>query len=103
MVLGSHPCALLIPCKNQSEKWGDSEKSLYEYTLSVADEVEYLADEYYDGCMKERNAALADRCDMLIAYVGKYMGGAAQTLRMAEKLGKTVYNLYPTLEKGVNK
>ena len=40
---------------------------------------------------------------LLVAYVGKYIGGSAQTLRMAEKLEKTIYNLYPTLEKGVNK
>lgn len=102
----SHPdvrLIILVPCKNQAEKWSDAEKSLYEYTLSVADEVEYLADDYYEGCMKERNAELAKRCDMLVAYVGKYIGGSAQTLRMAEKLEKTIYNLYPTLEKGVNK
>ncbi len=100
----SHPdvrLIILVPCKNQAEKWSDEEKSIYEYTLSVADEVEYLAEEYYDGCMKERNTALAERCDILIAYVGRYMGGSAQTLRMAEKLDKTVYNLYPALEKGV--
>lgn len=97
----SHPdvrLVLLVPCKNQSEKWNDYEKSIYEYTLSVADEIEYLAEEYYDGCMKERNAALAERCDILVAYVGRRIGGSAQTYRMAEKLGKTIYNLYPALE-----
>lgn len=98
----SHPdvrLVILIPCKNQSLKWNDYERSVYEYTLSVADEVEYLAEDYYDGCMKERNAELAKRCDMLIAYVGSYVGGSAQTLRMAQKLEKTVYNLYPSLDK----
>lgn len=98
----SHPdvrLKILVPCKNQSEKWSKNEKSLYEYVLSVADEIEYLAEEYYDGCMKERNKALAERCDILIAYVGRRMGGAAQTVRMAENLGKEIYNLYPTLSK----
>ena len=102
----SHPdvrLIILVPCKNQAEKWTSYEKNVYEYTLSVADEIEYLSDEYYDGCMKERNAELAGRCDMLIAYVGKHIGGSAQTLRMAEKLGKAVYNLYPRLAKGENK
>lgn len=90
---------ILIPCKNQSEKWSDRDKAIYDYTLSAADEVEFIADEYYDGCMKERNTALAERCDSMIAYVGRYMGGSAQTVRIAEKLGKKIYNLYPTLEK----
>ncbi len=102
----THPDArlkILVPCKNQSEKWNEYEKSLYEYVLSAADEVEYLAEEYYDGCMKARNTELAERCDILIAYVGRFMGGSAQTLRIAKKLGKTVYNLYPTLAKGEEK
>ncbi len=90
---------ILVPCKNQSQKWNDYEKSVYEYILSASDEVEYFSEEYYDGCMKERNAALAERCDMLIAYVGRTVGGSAQTYRMAEKLGKKIYNLYPTLGK----
>ena len=90
---------LVLPCKNQSEKWGNAEVSAYEYTLSLADEIVYTAEEYYEGCMKKRNSYLAESCDMLIAYVGKKIGGSAQTLRMVEKLGKEIYNLYPTLEK----
>jgi len=86
---------ILIPCKNQSKKWHEPEKLMYEYILSVADGVEYLSDEYYDGCMKERNEALAERCDMLIAYVGRAIGGSAQTMRIAKRLGKEIYNLYP--------
>ena len=98
----THPdvrLVLLLPCKNQSLKWNDYERSVYEYTLSVADELEYLAEEYYDGCMKERNVHLAERCDMLVAYVSKKNSGSAQTLRMAERLGKRVYNLFPALSK----
>ena len=97
----THPdvrLVILVPCKNQSEKLNDYERSIYEYTLSACDEVEYLSEEYYDGCMKERNAALAERCDILIAYVGRRVGGSAQTYRMAEKLGKKIYNLYPALD-----
>ena len=99
----SHPDArlvLVLPCKNQAEKWSESEVSAYEYTLTASDEIIYTADEYYDGCMKVRNAYLAENCDILIAYVGRKMSGAGQTLRMAEKLSKEIYNLYPTLEKG---
>jgi len=97
----SHPDArllIVIPCKNQSESWSSSQISLYEYTLINADEVEYIADIYTDGCMKERNQRLADLSDMMIAYVNRPYSGAAQTVRMAAKDGKPVYNLYPTLE-----
>ena len=97
----SHPDArllIVIPCKNQSESWSSSQISLYEYTLINADEVEYIADIYTDGCMKERNQRLVDLSDMMIAYVNRPYSGAAQTVRMAAKDGKPVYNLYPTLE-----
>ena len=91
---------LLLPCLNQSENWSDAQKSRYEYTLSVADEVVYVSQNYTSKCMKERNERLASEGDILISYVSKNNSGAAQTSRMASNLGKEVYNLYPALEKG---
>ena len=88
---------IVLPCKNQSESWSSSQISVYEYTLSNANEIEYVADEYVDGCMKLRNQKLADYCDIMIAYVSRSYSGAAQTVRMASAAGKTVYNLYPSL------
>lgn len=98
----SHPdvrLVIILPCRNQSDAWSESQVSMYEYTLANADEIEYVADEYSDGCMRERNLRLAQRCDMMIAYVARPYSGAAQTVRMADREGKTVYNLYPTLDK----
>ena len=98
-----HPDAalvLLLPCVNQGERWSAEQLSVYEYTLSVANEVEYISEEYNSSCLRERNMELASRCDMLIAYVERTNSGAAQTVRMAKSLGKTVYNLYPALERG---
>lgn len=97
----SHPDArlvLLLPCINQDEKWSDAQRDAYEHILSSANEVEYVFDEYTDSCMKERNFRLADRADILIAYVGHNRSGSAQTARMADNMGKTVYNLYKALE-----
>ena len=93
----THPdvkLCLLLPCKNQADKWQESEIRNYEYILSVADEVEYLREDYTDGCMKERNFKLAAVCDMLIAYSGRQRSGSSQTIRFAMDMGKVVYNLY---------
>ncbi len=98
----SHPDVLfkiILPCKNQSESWSNSQIGMYEYTLANADEIEYVADEYSKDCMKQRNARLAEECDIMIAYVSRSYSGAAQTVRMAIKLEKAVYNLYPSLDK----
>ena len=97
----SHPdvkLKLILPCTDQAERWTDRQRSVYEYTLSEADEVVYIADKYYDGCLKERNSVLASECDILIAYVGRRNSGAAQTMRMAAAQNREVYNLYPTLD-----
>ncbi len=94
---------LIIPCKNQADGWSPAQISVYEYILSNADEIEYVADLYDSGCMRERNRRLADCADIMIAYVSRPYSGAAQTVRMASSLGKQIYNLYPTLEKTVQK
>ena len=96
----SHPdivFKIVAPCKNQSESWSDAQISLYEYTLANADEIEYVTDKYDDSCMRVRNQKLADYCDIMIAYQNRPYSGAAQTVRMASKAGKKVYNLYPFL------
>lgn len=93
----SHPdvsLILILPCLNQSEKWSDSASDAYEYILSEANEVRYVDETYSKACMQKRNMALAEVCDIMIAYVSRPRSGAAQTVRMAEGLGKKVYNLY---------
>ena len=101
---GDHPLShpdvifrIILPCKNQADSWTEAQISLYEYTLANADEIEYVCDTYTDSCMKERNMRLAEECDMMIAYVSRPFSGAAQTVRMASKAGKVIYNLYPSL------
>lgn len=85
---------LVLPCMNQSERWSERQRDMYEYILSSADTVEILYENYVDGCMRDRNRRLVDYADVLIAYVGKGGSGSAQTRRMAEEKGITIYNLY---------
>ena len=99
----THPdvsLVLVLPCMNQDKHWSERQRDSYEYTLSEADEIIYVCEEYTDTCMKERNRFLAERADILIAYVSRYNSGAAQTLRMARSMEKEIYNLYPSLENG---
>ncbi len=98
----SHPDVrlhILIPCKNQTVRWRPSDVRLYEYILGMADHVEYLADEYYDGCMAVRNRVLVDRCDFLVAYLTKRGTGTSQTFDRAKSAGRTVFNLASGLKR----
>lgn len=86
---------LILPCKNQSESWSDAQKKEYEKIKRECDEIIYVSDDYYDGCMRERNARLVEKADMIIAYMYKERSGAAQTVGMAKRLGRRVYNICP--------
>ena len=93
----SHPDVrlhMVLPCRDQDEGWSRAQKEVYSYTLSVANDIEYVSEDYYDGCMKKRNERLAELCDVVVAYVGRSNSGAGQTVRLASAAGKTVYNLY---------
>ena len=89
---------MLLPCRNQSDKWSDGQIRMYEYIMSSANTVSYISDEYRDGCMRERNKKLAELADIVVAYLSRESSGAGQTVRMAKAQGKTVYNLYPALD-----
>ena len=85
---------LLLPCLSQAKGWRRRDVDTYEQIKASADAVIYVSLEYDGGCMKRRNERLAAECDMLVAYVGRSDSGSAQTLRMAQALGKEIYNLY---------
>lgn len=84
---------LLLPCIEQGAKWSSRDRDSYDYLLAEADEVRYISEEYTNRCMKERNFALASSADLLIAFVERGQSGSAQTLRMADKMGKEVINI----------
>ena len=89
---------MLLPCPEQDKKWSDTDRENYAFLLKNADSVEYVCDNYTPDCMKKRNRRLSEECDILIAYLFRPRSGAGQTVRMAKDLGKTVYNLSPTIE-----
>ena len=98
----SHPdCELhlILPCRNQTDRWEQRDVDMYEFILSEAKTVRYISDNYTDGCMKERNRMLVDLSDCLVAYFYREASGAGQTVRMARGAGKTVYNLISGLGK----
>ncbi len=97
----SHPDVRLIlclPCIDQALLWSKPQIEDYEYLVRSANEIIYASEEYTDTCIKERNMMLAEHADIVIAYVGRARSGSSQTARMAERLGKTVFNIYPALD-----
>ena len=97
----SHPdvsLVMLLPCTNQDSLWSERQRDGYEFVLAAANEVVYLEDGYTDGCMMRRNRELVRRSDYIVAYLLREGSGAGQTVRMAERAGKRVFNLVTGLK-----
>ena len=76
---------LVLPCKEQSERWKIKDRVVYQYLISHADKIVYTADHYFNGCMQVRNRHLVDHSSMCICYLTKENGGTAYTVKYAQK------------------
>ncbi|MBO5226587.1 MAG: DUF1273 family protein [Ruminococcus sp.] len=91
---------LILPCSEdeQTAKWNNKQKSAFHAILTAADSVEYISQNYYTGCMKERNARLIALSDFCVCYYDhkNSASGTGQTVRMALSKGIKIYNLADT-------
>jgi len=89
---------LLLPCRDQSERWPADDRAAYADILSRCDGYVYLADRYFPGCMQQRNRILADRssvciCCMRSSSSVQPRGGTANTVGYCQRKGLRVINL----------
>ncbi len=89
---------LILPCSPevQSGKWNEEQKELFYKIRSEADSCVVLSDKYYPGCMKKRNEELVRNADYCVCFYNSEdsSSGTGQTVRMCEKSGVTVINIY---------
>ena len=76
---------LCVPCPKQDSAYSPADKARYARVLREADEVISLAERYFRGCMQNRDRYMADRADVLVAYLRKDTGGTAYTVRYFTK------------------
>ena len=88
---------LVLPCKNQTDKWDAASVRTYNYILNNANRHSFLYDTYVDGCMLARDRKLIDGADVCVAYCTKSTGGTAYTCAYALKSGLELINLYDLL------
>ncbi|MBQ9948050.1 MAG: DUF1273 family protein [Oscillospiraceae bacterium] len=94
-----HICLhLILPCppKAQMMKWTDSDKKRYDLILRCSDSVEIISELYNDQCMRQRNIRLVELADIILCfYSNRIRSGTGQTIRLAQKKGIYIVNLYP--------
>lgn len=86
---------LLLPCPpaEQTARWRADQRETYRKILSQADETEICSEKYFNGCMKIRNARLAEKADAVICCCQNASSGTGQTVEMARRKGIEVVNL----------
>ena len=88
---------LVLPCppEEQIARWASFDKEVYRKILEAADTIEVLSEHYTKDCMKKRNSRLAERGDICVCYFdeNRRRSGTAQTVRMAERLGREILNM----------
>ena len=84
---------MILPCRNQSERWAEKFKRAYNNILSAADEVTFLADQYDALCMQRRNLALVEGADILLCYLTRSFGGTMSTVNHAYDQNVKIINL----------
>lgn len=84
---------LVLPCKNQAERWSAENKEVYEKVLSVADEVIYTSQAYFKGCMQKRNRYLVVHSNICVCYLTKNTGGTAYTVNYAISKRLAIHNV----------
>lgn len=85
--------SLYLPCRGQEKYWNNSDKEMYKFICAQADEVVYISEEYFPGCMQKRNNAMVTDSAHCIAYLTKKEGGTFYTVKYAKFKKIDVINL----------
>lgn len=86
----------VLPCRTQAKNWGVAAQMCHRKILERADSIICLSEEYYDGCMQDRNKYLVDHASILLAvYNGSWRSGTGMTVRYAQKLGREIIVINP--------
>ena len=97
---------LVLPCpfEEQSAKWNEAQKAEHKHIASLADTKEFTSEHLVKNAMKIRNARLVELAsDYCICYWNpkNFRSGTGQTVRMAQKKGIEVINLFESASNSV--
>ena len=80
---------MLLPCQNQPQKWEQKDQEKYARLLVAADEIIYVSEDFFEGCMNLRNMRMLEVSQYLVAYLKE----TEPLVRVAKEMGLTVINL----------
>ncbi|MBR0386997.1 MAG: DUF1273 family protein [Clostridia bacterium] len=84
---------LALPCRSQADRWSSSDRRTYRSLLENANQVFYVSDDYFEGCMQKRNRFLVDHAAYCICFLRFCRGGTWYTVSYAYDQGIKIRNL----------
>lgn len=85
---------LMLPCRDQTARWSEYDRMVYNNLLSRADEILYTSETYAVGCMQRRNRAMVDASSACVCYLTSLGGsGTRRTVEYAYSKGLSVVNI----------
>ena len=81
---------LLLPYTGFGEGFSAGDRAELQRQKKAAEEVVYLSNHYFPGCMAVRNRQLVEDADLCIAYLTHTPSGTAQTVGFAREKGVEV-------------
>lgn len=92
----SVPYHVYAPCREQDNKWPNASKVKYQDMLTGAASVTYVHDgPYTNRCMQDRNEAMVNDSQLVIAVFDGTSGGTANCVNYAEERGTTIVRINP--------
>ncbi len=85
---------LMLPCRDQTARWSEYDRMVYNNLLGRADEILYTSETYTVGCMQKRNRAMVDASSACVCYLTSLGGsGTRRTVEYAYSKGLSVVNI----------
>ena len=83
----------MLPYRNHGNLWTKKQRKKYNSLLMNADEIQYVSDEYYEGCMEKRNLDMINRSNYLICALNQGKSEKSCYINHAQINGLLVINL----------
>lgn len=82
-----------VPYKAQAKYFSKKDFIIYNEILSLADQTVILSENYYRGCLHNRNRFMVDKSSYIISYLRKTSGGTFYTTDYARKKGLQIIDV----------
>lgn len=85
-----------IPCRNQSCKWREEDRNLWQEVYDKSDEVVLVTnDDYKPYLMQVRNEWMVNKSDIVVAVWDGTKGGTGNCVNFAKKVEKEIIIIKP--------